>query len=380
MTGSLKTEVENIGMKIRIPRQDLFDAVNKVKTVVSPKSALPILSHILMEAEDSSLKLTATDLKVSIECTIDCTVIEPGALTVSSQRLSAFLSELPDGEISIDLAGNNVINVECGRIKTKLFSMSADEFPPVRTFEVEPFTINQGILKKMFQKTSFAICSDQARYNLTGLLCELSDGKFTAVATDGRRMSLYSEKEGIPKGVNLKVIIPGKMISELERLLGDSGEVSVYLDEAQAAFEFDSVRLVTALIEGNFPNYDMVIPKKHDKEAIIPTSKFMEAMRRTRTMTNEKFNSVRITIDGNQLKLNVVTPEVGEYEEELEVKFEGGTIDIAFNPDFVLEVLRRIDSEKLAMVLKDASSPGLFKPYEEKSSHQYLNVIMPIRI
>ncbi len=368
-------------MKIRIPRQDLLEAVNKVKTVVSPKSALPILSHILMEADDNSLKLTATDLKVSIECTIDCTVKESGSLTVSSQRLSSILAELPEGEISLDLAGNNVINLECGRIKTKLFSMSADEFPPVRTFEgVDPITMEQKVLKKMFQKTSFAICSDQARYNLTGLLCELADGKFTAVATDGRRMSLYSEKEGIPKGVNIKVIIPGKMISELERLLSDNGEVQVYLDESQAAFQFDSLRLVTALIEGNFPNYDMVIPKKHDKEGVIPTSTFMEAMRRTRTMTNDKFNSVRVTVSGSQMKLNVVTPEVGEYEEELECEFDGGTIDIAFNPDFVIEVLRRIETEKLCLVLKDASSPGLLKPYEDKSSHQYLNVIMPIRI
>ncbi|MDZ4861151.1 MAG: DNA polymerase III subunit beta [Candidatus Hydrogenedentes bacterium] len=368
-------------MKIRIPRQDLLEAVNKVKTVVSPKSALPILSHILIEAEDNSLKLSATDLKVSIECTVDCTVTEPGSLTVSSQRLSSILTELPEGEISLDLAGNNVINLQCGKIKTKLFSMSADEFPPVRTFEgVEPLVMDQKVLKKMFQKTSFAICSDQARYNLTGLLCELADGKFTAVATDGRRMSLYSEKEGIPKGVNIKVIIPGKMITELERLLSDSGEVQVFLDESQAAFQFDSLRLVTALIEGNFPNYDMVIPKKHDKEGVILTSTFMEAMRRTRTMTNDKFNSVRVTVNGPLMTLNVVTPEVGEYEEELECEFDGGAIDIAFNPDFVIEVLRRIETEKLSLVLKDGSSPGLLKPFEEKSSHQYLNVIMPIRI
>ena len=368
-------------MKIRIPRQELLDAVNKVKTVVSPKSALPILSHILIEADEGQLKLTATDLKVSIECTVDCTVKESGSLTVSSQRLSSILTELPEGEITLDLAGNNVINLECGKIKTKLFSMSAEEFPPVRAFEgVEPLVIEQKLLKKMFQKTGFAISTDQGRYNLTGLLFELADGKLTVVATDGRRMSLYSEKEGIPKGINIKVIIPGKMINELERLLADNGEVHVYLDEAQAAFQFDSLRLVTALIEGNFPNYDMVIPKKHDKEGIIATSTFMEAMRRTRTMTNDKFNSVRVTVNGPIMKLNVVTPEVGEYEEELEVEFDGGNLDIAFNPDYVLEVLRRIETEKLVLVLKDSSSPGLIKPYEEKSSHQYLNVVMPIRL
>lgn len=368
-------------MKISIPRQDLLDAVNKVKTVVSPKSALPILSHILMETGESSVKLTATDLKVSIECNVDCTVEEQGSLTVSSQRLSSILSELPEGDLSIHVGGNNVISLESGKIQTKLFSMSAEEFPPVRSFDaIEPLVLPQRLLKRMFQKTSFAICSDQARYNLTGLLCELDSGRLTVVATDGRRMSLYAESEGIPDGINLKVIIPGKMIGELERLLGDDGDVSVYLDETQAAFAFDSIRLVTALIEGNFPNYDMVIPKKHDKEALLNTSSFTEAVRRTRTMTNDKFNSVRFALTEGVITLHVVTPEVGEYEEEMPLEYQGAPVEIAFNPDFLLEVLRRIDTEKLCMVLKDAMSPGLVKPYKDGPQDNYLNVIMPIRI
>lgn len=368
-------------MKIVIPRQDLLDAVNKVKTVVSPKSALPILSHILMETGESSAKLTATDLKVSIECTVDCTVEEPGSMTVSSQRLSSILAELPDGDLTLHLGDNNVISLESGKIQTKLFSMSADEFPPVRAFEgIEPIVLPQPLLKRLFHRTSFAICSDQARYNLTGLLFELSGGKLTVVATDGRRMSLYMESDGIPDGLNIKVIIPGKMIGELERLLGDDGEVSVYLDETQAAFSFDSIRLVTALIEGNFPNYDMVIPKKHDKEAYLSTSAFLEAVRRTRTMTNEKFNSVRFGLQDGVLSLHVVTPEVGEYQEEMPIEYTGDQVEIAFNPDFLLEVLRRIDTEKLCLVLKDAMSPGMVKPYKDGPQDNYLNVVMPIRI
>jgi len=368
-------------MKIAIPRQDLLDAVNKVKTVVSPKSALPILSHILMETGESSLKLTATDLKVSIECTVDCTVEEAGSLTVSSQRLSSILAELPESDLTLHLGDNNVIALECGKIHTKLFSMSAEEFPPVRAFEgIEPLVLPQNLLKRLFQRTSFAICSDQARYNLTGLLVELNGGRLTAVATDGRRMSLYTESEGIPDGINIKVIIPGKMIGELERLLGDEGEVSVYLDETQAAFSFDSIRLVTALIEGNFPNYDMVVPKKHDKEALLNTAAFLEAVRRTRTMTNDKFNSVRFNLDDGVLTLHVVTPEVGEYQEEMPLEYSGQPVEIAFNPDFLLEVLRRIDTEKLCLVLKDAMSPGLIKLYDEGPRDNYLNVVMPIRI
>ena len=368
-------------MKLRIRRQELLDAVNKVKTVVSPKSALPILSHILLEAQGSTVRLSATDLKVSIECTVDCTVEAEGSLTVSSQRLSAILSELPDADIELELGESSIVTLTCGKIETKLFSMSPEEFPPIRSFEgVEPIVLSQKMLKEIFSNTSFAISTDQARYNLTGLLCELTGGKLVAVATDGRRMSLYSESEGIADGLDVKVIIPGKMIHELERLLDDEGDVQILISENNAGFVFGTIKLVTSLIEGTFPNYDMVIPKKHDKEAVMNTSQFMEAVRRTRTMTNEKFNSVRFSLSNGQMTLKVVTPEVGEYVEDMAAEYEGEDLEIAFNPDFVLDVLRHVKTEMTVLILKDAMSPGVLKPYSEAPSDQYVNVVMPIRI
>jgi DNA polymerase-3 subunit beta len=368
-------------MKITIPRQDLLETVNRVKTVVAAKSALPILSHLLIEASGATIRVAATDLKVSIECTVECNVQEEGALTVSSQRLSSILSELPDADITLNLNGNNVIELTCGKIDTKLFSLSPEEFPPIRSFEdAEPIIMQQKTLKRLFNKTSFAICSDQARYNLTGLLFELGEGKLTVVATDGRRMSLANDVEGVPENAEARVIIPSKMIHELERLLGDEGEVRIFLDESQASFEFGAVRMVTALIEGNFPNYEMVVPKKHDKEAVLDTGKFTEAMRRTRTMTNDKFNSVRFSLADNVLTLRVTTPEVGEYEEEMPAEYDGERVDIAFNPDFILDVVRRIDADKSCLVLKDASSPGVLKPYVEGPDDSYVNVVMPIRM
>jgi DNA polymerase-3 subunit beta len=368
-------------MKIRISRQDLLDKVNQVKTVVSAKSALPILSHILMETRESAVRLSATDLKVSIECTADCTVDEVGSLTVSSQRLAAVLTELPNADITLELAKNNVVTLMCGRIQMRLFSMAPEEFPPVRTFEnIEPLILPQVMIRNMFSKTSFAVCSDQARYNLTGILFEIKDGKLTVVATDGRRMSLCSEDQSVPKGINVKVIIPGKMVIELERLLSNEGEVKIYIDESQTAFAFGSTRIVTALIEGNFPNYEMVVPKKHDKEALMNTAILTEAIRRTRTMTNDKFNSVRFVLTSGLMTLKVVTPEVGEYEEEVPIEYDGEKVEIAFNPDFMLDILRHIDTEMLCLILKDTTSPGVVKPYMEAPIDSYVNVIMPIRL
>lgn len=368
-------------MKITIPRQHLLESVNKVKSVVSAKSALPILSHILIETEESAVRIAATDLKVSIECTVDCTVEEPGAMTVLCQRLSSILAEMPDEDITLTLQDNNVVELVCGKIDTKLFSMAPDEFPPVRSFEgVEALTFKQSMLKGLFEKTSFAICSDQARYNLTGLLFEVKEGKLTVVATDGRRMSLSIAEEDVPAETEVKVIIPAKMIHELERLLDGDEEVEVFIDESQAGFVFGRTRMVTALIEGNFPNYQMVVPRKHDKEVLMEVGRCSEAMRRTRTMTNDKFNSVRIGFGENVMSLKVVTPEIGEYEEEMPVDYDGERVEIAFNPDFVLEVLRHVDTEQVCLVLKDGMSPGVLKPYTEAPVDNYINVIMPIRI
>lgn len=366
-------------MKITVPRQDLLDAVNKVKAVVSAKSALPILSHILMEASGNTLRLSGTDLKVSIECSIECNVKKEGSLTVSSQRIASILSELPDADINLDLGESNVISLECGKIHTKLYSMSPEEFPPIRRFEgIEPISLPQILLGNIFRKTSYAISTDQARYNLTGLLVEIKDGRLIAVATDGRRMSMYAQEEGIADGIEVKVIIPGKLVHELERLLGSEGDVDVYVSENQAAFEFGSVRLVTALIEGTFPNYEMVIPQKHDKRATLDRAIFTEAMRRTRTMTNDKFNSVRFVLSDSTLKLTVVTPEVGEYEEDLPVEYGSEGLEIAFNPDFILDVLRQIESDGAVLELKDSMSPCIVKPSDDKD--HYVNVVMPIRI
>ena len=369
-------------MKIVIPKQELQGAVNTVKSVVSQKSALPILSHILMEANEDTLKLTATDLKVSIECTVDCTVEVDGALTVSSQRLSMILGELPDADVTIELLDTSIVELRCGLVETKLFSISPDEYPPVRDFDdIEPIVFNQRVLKKLFQRTSFAICTDQSRYNLTGLLLETRSDGLRVVATDGRRMSLAVSDEDIPTEREIKVIIPAKMIHELESLLQEDEEktVRVYLDENQASFSFDRVRIVTALIEGNFPNYEAVIPKKHDKEIIVDLERFMKSMRRAYAMTNDKFRNVKLTFTDGLLRLTVKTPEVGEYEEELPISYENDTFDISFNPLFVLDVLRYMDSDNVCLQLKDGSSPGIFKPYTEAPVDSYVNVVMPIR-
>ncbi len=370
-------------MKITLPRQDLLAAVNKVKSVVASKSALPILSHILLETGESSVKLTATDLKISIEADTDCAVERPGAMTVQCQRLSMILAELPgEADVTLELVENNVAELRCGKVCTKLFCQAPDEFPPVKTFpETGAMVFKQSMLKKLFQKTSFAICSDQSRYNLTGLLFELRGGRLTVVATDGRRMSMAVADEQVD-AADVRVIIPAKMIHELETLLASDGDatVDVWVEESHAAFALERLRVVSALIEGNFPNYDAVVPKKHDREVVVKTEEFIRTMRLSLAVTSDKFRSVRVVAGGGALKVQVKTPEVGEFEDEIETSYDGEAVEIAFNPAFILDVLRFIEGEKVCLLLKDTSSPGIIKPYTDAPQDNYVNVVMPIRI
>lgn len=369
-------------MKITIPKQELLTAVNTVKGVVGSKTSLPILSHILMEAEKDTLKLTATDLKVSIECTVDCTVKEAGALTVSCQRISMVLNELPDADVTLELLDSGIVELRCGVVETKLFSISPEEYPPIRKFDnLVPLVFKQAVLRKLFLKTSFAICTDQSRYNLTGLLLETRGDGLRVVATDGRRLSLSVSDEDIPGDQDIKVIVPAKMVHELESLLNDDPEqtVDVLLDESQAAFVFNRVRMITSLIEGNFPNYEAVIPKKQDKEFVVNLENFTQCIRRAAAMTSDKFRNLKLIFEPGVMRLSVKTPEVGEYEEELPVDYSGEKIEIAFNPFFILDVLRYIESENVCLQLKDSGSPGVIKPYTEAPVDTYVNVVMPIR-
>ncbi len=370
-------------MKITLPRQDLLSAVNKVKSVVAAKTSLPILSHVLMETGESCVTFSGTDLKVSIECEVDCSVERPGSATVNCQRLAMLLAELPDMDVTLDAGEGNFCYLRCGQVETRLFTMPSDEFPPIRSFSGgNPLQLKQSMLRRLFLKTSFAICTDQARYNLTGLLFQLRDRRLTVVATDGRRMSVAISEEEVDTDQEIKVIIPSKMIHELEALLDGDGEslVSVQIEESQAGFFLDRLKIVTSLIEGNFPNYDAVLPKKHDREVVLDTETFMSSVRRAFVMTSDKFRNVRLVASDGALKIIVKTPEVGEQDDVIPAEYSGDPVEIAFNPAFILDVLKNIEGEKVCLMLKDTSSPGLIKPYTDAPEDTYLNVVMPIRI
>jgi DNA polymerase-3 subunit beta len=365
-------------MKATLTKADLQKGIAHVQNVVPSRSALPIISNVLLNATKGKLKLSATDLRVGIECTIGAKVTSQGSLSVSATRLGEIVRELPEKDILIQITKEKMLALTCGKSFFKIMSLPGDEFPALPVVETEtPVKLEQRLVREMFQKTSFAISSEQARYTLTGLLFDLDKGKLRVVATDGRRMSYAQRDVEVPKDYRSGVIIPDKMITEVLRLMKGDGDVVVEIGENQVCFTFDDIRLVSQLIEGNFPDYKAVIPKKHEREVVVDTFDFTMATRRASAVTSREFNSVKLHICKGLMILSAVTPDVGEAKDEIAVSYDGDDIDIVFNPDYLLDALGSIETDRTVLQLKDALSPGVLKPYE---SEDYVYVIMPIKV
>lgn len=366
-------------MKLVIPRDELRDALANVQNIVSTRSTLPMLQYVLLSAEGKSLKLVATDLEVGIECVVECEEVgEEGTVTVPCKKLHEIVNNLPSGSVSVSVGDGNVVALNCGVVRYKLMGMSPDEFPKSPEVNREKsFKMPQADLKEMMRKVSFSISTDPNRVNITGLLLALVDNHLKLVTTDGRRLSMGTRAlEDAPAG-DSSYIIPRKTVMELERLLGTDGEVVVFLSENQIVFEFGDILIISNLIDGVFPNYEQVIPKNYERELVADIAPFTVATQRAGVMTTDRYNLVKYEISNGKMVVTTNCPEVGELRDELDVEYTGETLEVGFNPQFILDALKVIDEDKVRMQLKDPQSSGVLFPNE---NDDYLYVVMPVRL
>ena len=338
-----------------------------------------MLQYVLLSAEGKSLKLVATDLEVGIECVVECEEVgEEGMVTVPCKKLHEVVNNLPVGSVSVSVGDGNVVALNCGVVRYKLMGMSPDEFPKSPEVNREKsFKMPQADLKEMIRKVSFSISTDPNRVNITGLLLALVDNQLKLVTTDGRRLSMGTRTlEDAPDG-DSSYIIPRKTVMELERLLGTDGEVVVFLSENQIVFEFGDILIISNLIDGVFPNYEQVIPKNYERELVADIAPFTVATQRAGVMTTDRYNLVKYEISDGKMVVTTNCPEVGELRDELDVEYEGETLEVGFNPQFILDALKVIDEDKVRMQLKDPQSSGVLFPNE---NDDYLYVVMPVRL
>ena len=368
-------------MNLTIAKDQIIAGLQAVQNVVTSRTTLPILSNVLMRAADGKVEFTATDLDVTVACSVEAKVTKPGATTVPVKKLFGIVRELSGGEIEIETDEKNVTSIRSGSSYFKIHGLAAEEFPPLPKFKDDKKVgLSQEAVRAMLKKTSFAVSTDESRYVLNGIFMSLKDGKMTLVATDGRRLALVDEEVEISEKSAGEFIVPAKAISELNRLLQDKGEVEIKFGENQSSFALKddkgfSVLLITKLIEGNYPNYRQVIPGEARERIAINREELLQALRRAEIMTSEKANSVKLTFGKNQLSITANSPEVGEARETLAVNYKGKEMAIAFNPRCLIDPLAALAEDEVFIELIDELSPGVLK-----INGPFLYVVMPMRL
>ncbi|MEI7731499.1 MAG: DNA polymerase III subunit beta [Verrucomicrobiota bacterium] len=368
-------------MNFTISKEQIMLGLQAVQNIVTNRTTLPILSNVLLRAEGEILELTATDLDVTIACTVKANVITGGSTTLPVKKLFGIVRELGGTEVEFKVDEKNRCSMSCGSSFYKIHGLAAEEFPPMTRFRDEKkVVLPQDKLRGMLRKTCFATSTDESRYVLNGIFFSLKEHKLTMVATDGRRLALVEEEVDLPDDVQGDFIVPSKTVNELTRLLGDKGEMELQYTANQAAITLKgeqgpAILLVTKLIEGNYPNYRQVIPAEVKERVPMNREEFLHALRRAEIMTSDKQNSVKLNFTKNNLAITANTPEVGEALESIAINYKGKEMAIAFNPGYMIEPLSALTEDEIYFELIDELSPGVLK-----INGPYLYVVMPMRL
>jgi DNA polymerase-3 subunit beta len=368
-------------MNLTIAKDQIIHGLQSVQNVVSTRTTLPILSNVLLRAENNRLVLTATDLDVTISCTVEATVKKEGATTIPVKKFFGIVRELGTPEIEIEVDDRNACSIRSGSSFYKLNGLSADEFPPIQiAAESRKIDLPQEKMRGMLKKTAFAISTDESRYVLNGIFISLKDHKMTMVATDGRRLAMTDEEVEIGDLGNGEFIVPTKTVNELTRLLQEKGDLEIRFSENQAVFTLKdekgfNIVIISKLVEGNYPNYRQVIPGEAKERVSLIREEFLVAVRRAEIMTSDKSNSVKLSFSRNNLSITANSPEVGEARESIAINYKGKDIAIAFNPSYLIEPLNALPNDEVFFELIDELSPGVLK-----INGPFLYVVMPMRL
>lgn len=364
-------------MKFNTTKDILLKGIQNVQSAIGAKTNLPILMNILVEGEDTGVVMTATDLDIGIITTIPVTPSVKGSITVPAKKFSDIIRELPDKEaISFSVKKNNLVNIECEKNIFKIMGLPKEEFPQVPAFKnKDTIIVAQKKLKKMLSLTSFAISRDETRYVLNGVLLIVKPTFLRIVATDGRRLAVIEEKMQLPKTLERKVIIPTKAINELLRTLTDEGDASVSFTDNQAFFDVGAIRIVSRLIEGEFPNYEQVIPKEIKEKIVVSRDRFLAAIKRVALFTSADSLAIKMEVTADRMVLTKDTPYLGEARVELEVAYKGKDLTVGFNPEYLIDLLKSIDEETVSFEVVDSEKPGVVRVGTE-----YTYVVLPMQI
>ncbi|AJE13501.1 DNA polymerase III subunit beta [Pseudomonas sp. S5(2021)] len=367
-------------MHFTISREALLKPLQLVAGVVERRQTLPVLSNVLLVVEGQQLSLTGTDLEVELVGRVALEdAAEPGEITVPARKLMDICKSLPaDALIDVRLDEQKAL-IKSGRSRFTLSTLPASDFP---TVEEGPgslnFSVEQGKLRRLIERSGFAMAQQDVRYYLNGMLIEVSNGMLRAVATDGHRLAMCSMQAGIEQADRHQVIVPRKGILELARLLTDQdAQVNVVLGQHHIRATTGEFTFTSKLVDGKFPDYERVLPRGGDKLVIGDRQTLREAFSRTAILSNEKYRGIRLQLESGLLKIQANNPEQEEAEEEVVVDYSGAALEIGFNVSYLLDVLGVMTADQVRMTLSDSNSSALV---QEADNDDSAYVVMPMRL
>jgi DNA polymerase-3 subunit beta len=367
-------------MRFTISREKLQEGLAAVAPAVPSKTTLPVLANLLVQTTEKGIRISGTDLDIAVSTEVTADVESAGAITIPARKLSEIARELPPAPVKISAAGDQRITLECGRSKFKLLGLPKSEFPsfPAVHFE-KAIRIPSGDLQKLISHTAFAASTEESRPILNGVLWELRADHMRMVATNGHRLA----KMDVPvklAGSNSDLIIPPKALEQIRRLFPAEEELEVAQGENHLGFRSPFTAVYTRLIEGPYPGYDQVIPKENDKIAWLDKTAFASALKRMSVVASDHTHRIRLSFNAGMVKFSVSTPDLGEAQDELPVRFTGDPLDIGFIAEYLLEILRYMPTDEVRMTFKAPERAATIEPEGWSDPSTYLCLLMPLRL
>ena len=371
-----------VGLKVTCTPSTLSQALQVVSRAISTRTTLPILNNILLETTADGLTLTATNLEIGIRKSVAAEVQREGSATAPARLLTDFVASLPEEELQLDFdQTNQTLNLRCARFDTNVKCIEAEEFPPQpRAEEADRLQVPLDEMLSAIEQTQMAASTDEARPVLTGVLLHVDASEHTLAATDGHRLAVRKLRSAGGDQIEGRLIVPARALAELARAMrGESGQLDILVAKArnQVFFRAGGSEVNSRLIDGTYPNYTQVIPKKSSTVIEVATDELTQIVRAVSLFARDSANVIKLRTADGALALSATTNEVGDSRAELPAKIEGSEIQIAFNARYVLDALGVIDSDKVQLHFDGPLSPGLIRPPD---SDDYVYVIMPVRV
>jgi DNA polymerase III subunit beta len=368
-------------MRFTIAREKLQEGLTAVAASIPAKTTLPVLANILVETTERGIRLSGTDLDIAVSTEVAADVESGGAITIPAKKLTEIARELPPAPVKIAAAGEQRVTLECGRSRFKLLGLPRDEFPTFPTVRFnESWRVRSGDLQKLISHTSFAVSTEESRPILNGVLWELRPERMRMVATNGHRLSkmeLPITSAGAPSN---DLIVPPKALDQIRRLFPAEEELEIARGDNHLGFRSPFTSVFTRLIEGPYPNYEQVIPKDNDRVAIADKQALASALKRMSVIASDQTHRIRLSFNAGMVRFSVQTPDLGEAQDELPVRYTGDQLDIGFNATYLLEILRYIPTEEVKLTFKAPERAATIEPEGWNDPAQYLCLVMPLRL